>query len=520
MRCMTAAPLSRLIDKLPVLSRSGSADPEISSLRYDSRQVDTGSIFFAIPGDHVDGHRFIPQAVEAGCAAVVCEELPEERADGVVYLQVAKTRIALSAIAARLNGHPSRTIPVIGITGTDGKSTTTYLIDQLLTLLEEESAFISTALVKRSFKVERNPFRQSTPEAPELQGFLREAIDQGKRVAVVEATSHGLSEKTARLKDLDFHVAVFTNISHEHFDFHGNFEQYRSDKANLFRSLDRTAQRKKEPEFPIFGVVNADDANAYYFQHATRQPVYTYSVASPEADLYASEISPDMEGTSCVVHWRNESREARIPLPGPFNVENVLAALLTVAKILDYNPLDILEIVPRLTSPPGRMEIVSREFDFVPIVDYAHTPGAYAKVLPLVKQYTPGRLIVLFGSAGERDREKRSMLGEEAARYADLLILADEDPRGEDGGALLEEISRGARHIRPEIQERNELVIIRDRREAIAHSIGIAQTGDTILYLGKGHEVSIIYADHVLEWDETTVVAEELKKFAAGRKTR
>jgi UDP-N-acetylmuramoyl-L-alanyl-D-glutamate--2,6-diaminopimelate ligase len=153
-------------------------------------------------------------------------------------------------------------------------------------------------------------------------------------------------------------------------------------------------------------------------------------------------------------------------------------------------------------------------------VDYAHTPGAYAKVLPLVKEYTPGRLIVLFGSAGERDLEKRGMLGEEAARYADILILADEDPRGEDGGALLEEIARGARHIRPEIQEQGELKIIRDRREAIAHSIGIAETGDTILYLGKGHEVSIIYADHVLEWDETTVVAEELAKFAAGRKNR
>ncbi|MFW6227931.1 MAG: UDP-N-acetylmuramoyl-L-alanyl-D-glutamate--2,6-diaminopimelate ligase [Alkalispirochaeta sp.] len=519
MRCMIAAPLSLLIDKLPVVTRIGSRDPGITSLRYDSRQVDHGSIFFAIPGDHVDGHRFIPQAVEAGCAAVVCEELPETISDDVVYIQVPKTRFALSAIAARLNGHPSRSIPVVGVTGTDGKSTTTYLIDQLLTLLEEDSAFISTALVKRSFKVERNPFRQSTPEAPELQGFLREAIDQGKRIAVVEATSHGLSEKTARLKDLEFHVAVFTNISHEHFDFHGNFEQYRSDKANLFRALDRTAGRKADPEFPIFGVVNADDPNAYYFQHATRQRVYTFSVTSAEADLYATEIVPDMEGTSCVVHWRGESREARIPLPGPFNVENALAALLTVAKLLDYNPLDILEVVPRLTSPPGRMEIVSREFDFVPIVDYAHTPGAYAKVLPLVKQYTSGRLIVLFGSAGERDLEKRCMLGEEAARHADLLILADEDPRGEDGGALLEEIARGARHVRPDIQERSELVIIRDRRTAIAHSLEIAGKGDTILYLGKGHEVSIIYADHVLEWDETAVVMEELEKFAARRRS-
>jgi UDP-N-acetylmuramoyl-L-alanyl-D-glutamate--2,6-diaminopimelate ligase len=225
-----------------------------------------------------------------------------------------------------------------------------------------------------------------------------------------------------------------------------------------------------------------------------------------------------MNGTTCVVRWRTESREVRIPLPGPFNVENVLAAVLTVARLLDYNPLDILEVVPRLKSPPGRMEIVSHDVPFVPIVDYAHTPGAYAKVLPLVKGYTPGRLIVLFGSAGERDREKRGMLGEEAVRHADILILADEDPRGEDGLALLQEIAAGCSRARPGIRFEEELFIIRDRREAIRFSLQLAAEGDTLLYLGKGHEVSIVYDDHVLDWDETQVVAEELATYRkAGR---
>ena len=250
-------------------------------------------------------------------------------------------------------------------------------------------------------------------------------IENGKRFAVVEATSHGLSEKTARLKDVAFHVAVFTNITHEHLEFHGSFERYRSDKANLFRALDRTAARRRDLDYPVFGVVNHDDPNAYYFRHATRQRVYTYSVRDPEADLYAGGLKPDMRGTSCLVHWGRESRETRVPLPGPFNVENVLAAVLATALILDRNPLDVLDVVGGLKGLPGRMQVVSHEAPFSPVVDYAHTPGAFEKVLPLVKGYTTGRLIVVFGSAGERDIDKRPMQGELAARHADSVILTD-----------------------------------------------------------------------------------------------
>jgi UDP-N-acetylmuramoyl-L-alanyl-D-glutamate--2,6-diaminopimelate ligase len=510
---MTVAPLSRLIGKFPVQKRSGTGDPDINGICHDSRQVHPGCLFVAIPGDHTDGHLYIPQALEAGAAAIICETMPDDVPEDVVVIEVARSRLALSTLAARFYGHPSREFPVIGVTGTDGKSTTTYLIDQLMTALDQDVSFVSTALVKRGFKVERNPFRQSTPEAPELHGFLRETLDFGKHFAIVEATSHGLSEKTARLRDIDFHVAVFTNITREHFDFHGNFEQYRSDKANLFRALDRTAGRKKDVEYPIFAVINADDPNAYYFQNATRQPSFTYSTVDPSADLYAADLQPDMTGTTCVIHWRKESRETRVPLPGPFNVENVLAAVLTVAHLLDYNPLDLLELVPRLKSPPGRMEIIARDMPYVPIVDYAHTPGAYAKVLPLVKGYTPGRLIILFGSAGERDVGKRDLLGEEAARHCDVIILSDEDPRGEDGLQLLKDIAVGCERARPGISYDEELFIIRDRREAIRFALSLGREGDTILFLGKGHEVSIVYADHVLDWDESRIVAEEVDAY-------
>lgn len=502
--------LSRLLEKFPVLDRQGSGDPTITRIAYDSRQADSESLFVALPGLHVDGHDYIDAAVDAGSPAIVCEKMPGERREGVMYVQVGHSRTALSAIAGRLYGAPSRELPVIGVTGTDGKSTTTYLIDQLLGLLEEESGFISTALIKRDLRVEKNPLRQSTPEAPEIHGILREMLENGKRFAVVEATSHGLSEKTARLKDVDFHVAVFTNITHEHLEFHGSFERYRSDKANLFRSLDRTAARRTDREFPIFGVVNLDDPNAYYFRQATRQPVLTFSVSNAEADLYATDIDPDSRGTTCIVHWRKEAREVRIPLPGPFNVDNVLAAVLTVAQLLDRNPLDVLDVVPDLKALPGRMQVVTHDLPFVPVVDYAHTPGAFEKVLPLIRGYTPGRLVVVFGSAGERDVEKRAMQGEIAARHADVVILTDEDPRGEDRMAIIEDIAAGCLTVDAAMRDRGRLHFIPDRRAAIGHAIDMAAAGDTLLFLGKGHESSIIYRDQTLPWDEVRVVAEEL----------
>jgi UDP-N-acetylmuramoyl-L-alanyl-D-glutamate--2,6-diaminopimelate ligase len=482
----------------------------IARIVYDSRSAGADSLFVALPGTHVDGHAYINDALDRGAPAVICEQMPENRRDGTMYVQVSHSRTALSALASRLFEHPSREIPVIGVTGTDGKSTTTYLIDQILSRLDEESGFISTALIKRDIKLEKNPFRQSTPEAPEIHGFLREMVEHGKRFAVVEATSHGLSEKTARLKDVDFHAAVFTNITHEHLEFHGSFERYRSDKANLFRSLDHTATRRTDSEYPIFAVINQDDPNAYYFRHATRKPVLSYSVRDPEADLYATNLEPDTRGTSCLVYWRRESREVRIPLAGPFNVENVLAAVLTVAQLLDRNPLDVMDVVPSLKALPGRMQVIDHTTPFVPVVDYAHTPGAFEKVLPLVRGYTEGRLIVVFGSAGERDIAKREMQGSLAARHADVVILTDEDPRGEDRMAIIEQIAQGCLAEDATIRDEGRLYLVPDRRGAIRHALEIAATGDTVLFLGKGHESSIIYDDHVLEWDEAAVVAEEL----------
>ncbi len=503
--------LARLIERYPVTTSVGSGDPLIRRLVYDSRHAGPDSVFFALPGQHVDGHDYIDQAVAAGAPVVVCERLPEKCSSGVIYLEVVGGRHALSTLSARLYDDPSRELPVIGITGTDGKSTTTWIIDQLLTQLDMESGFISTVLIKKDVKPEKNSFRQSTPEAPEIQAFLREMLENGKNVALVEATSHGLSERTARLRDVNFHVAVLTNINHEHLEFHGTFEQYRSDKANLFRNLDRTAKRLNDSPWPVFGVVNLDDPNAYYFRHATKQRILSYSVGNREADLVATDLVPTVENTTCVIHWRKEAREITIPLAGPFNVENVLAAVLTVAHLLDRNPLDLLDLVQRLKPLPGRMHVVSRETPFVPIVDYAHTPAAYEKLLSLIREYTENRLIVLFGSAGERDLAKRPMQGRIAARLADVVVLADEDPRGDDPMTIVEEIAAGCDEEDPTMRDEGRLIIELDRKKAIRRTIELAQPGDVLLFLGKGHEGNIIYADHSIPWDEAEVVAEEIR---------
>lgn len=509
---MAPIPLSDLIAQFPILDSQGSGDSLLDAITYDSRTARPGSVFFAVPGQHVDGHDYIDAAVENGAHVVFCERYPERIAPDRLYIRVANIRQAISRFSARFHDHPSRSIPVIGVTGTDGKSTTVYLIDQILSLLDYESGFISTPMIKRDLKIEKNPYRQSTPEAPEVHSFLAEMRGNGKQFAVVEATSHGLSERTSRLRDIDFHVAVLTNVSHEHLDFHGSFEQYRSDKANLFRSLDRTAARRRDGEFPIFGVVNLDDANAYYFRHATRQLVLTYSVGDSAADLYATSLEPTARDTTCIVRWRREAREVTVPMPGAFNVENVLAAVTTVAHLLDRNPLDVLEVVSMLKGLPGRMEIVDASLPFLPIVDYAHTPAAFEKILPLIKEYTEGRLILLFGSAGERDLEKRAMLGESAARHADLIVLADEDPRGEQPLTILEEIATGCARVSPTMQAEGRLHIIPDRREAIRYALESARSGDTVLFLGKGHETSIIYSDFVMPWYEAEVVSEEIKR--------
>lgn len=514
MPTMPQQPFSALLKDVPVTEQRGPGDPLITNIAFDSRNCVEGSLFVALPGFHVDGHDYIDDAVKRKAKAVLCSQLPEAVSPEVTYVVVPNTRHALSRAASAFYGEPARRLPVVGVTGTDGKSTTVFLIDQLLEAAGEESGFLSTVARKVDIGVEKNPYRQSTPEAPQIHEALFEMVEHGKRFAVLEATSHGLSEKTGRLMDVIFQAAVFTNITHEHLEFHGTFERYRSDKANLFRALDRSgALGDHDVDVPIFGVVNQGDPNAYYFKQATRRDVLTYGCNVESADLEATEIEGDLTGSSCLLRWGKEARKIRVPMVGTFNVENTLAALLTVAKLLDQDPLDLAEHVPTLRSLPGRMRPVTGESGpFTLIVDYAHTPGSFKRVLPMIKERTKGRLILVFGSAGERDLQKRPIQGGLAATYAEEIILTDEDPRLEDPTEILEQIAEGVRGQWESTGAQGTLEVIPDRTEAIDAAIRSANEGDTVLCLGKGHESSIIYADGPRPWDEEEVARELLVK--------
>ncbi len=512
---MRSAVLRDLFAGIPLESARGSMDRSVTSITYDSREARQGSLFVAMDGAHTDGHRFIAEAVRSGAAAVLASRPIEGVPEHVTVIQARGTRTLLSPLAAAFYGHPSRELRVIGVTGTDGKSSTVWFIDQLLSMRGKKSGFLSTVSFKTSEAVMKNPFRQSTPEATEIHGMLRDMADAGREFAVVEATSHGLASRTNRLGDVAFDAAVITNVTHEHLEFHGTFENYRSDKANLFRAL--SPSPVKAIHCPRFGVVNADDPSAEYFRQCARVPVYAYSgkggAAGPgAADLAALDVHSDITGTSFLLARAGANVQARLRIPGPFWVENLLAACLAVSRILEIDPLSLAPNVESLTSVQGRMDYVDRGQPFAVIVDYAHTPGAFEKLLPWIRAHTRGRIIAVFGSAGERDQEKRPLQGRAAAGFCDTIILTEEDPRGEDNQKILEQIASGCEgRLRG-----TDLLLVPDRSEAIGLAISRAAPDDAVLLLGKGHEGSIIGPQGPREWDERAEAEKALRVLGYG----
>ena len=471
----------------------GDMSHAVRGIAYDSREVEPGFLFAAMDGQHTDGHRYVGDAIRRGATAVLHSRPLTDVPAEVTCVRVSDPRTALSPLAAAFYRHPSKSLKVIGVTGTDGKSSTVWFISQLIGLLGGRAGFLSTVSFKTGDDVVKNPFRQSTPEASEIQGMLREMVDNRRDIAIVEATSHGLSARPNRLGDVLFDAAVLTNVTHEHLEFHGSFEQYRSDKANLFRAVSPDAP--KDVGGPRFAVVNAADPSAGYFAAASRVPVYRYG---PGGDLEARSCREDVSGTTFRMTSDGREEEARVRIPGPFWVDNALAAVLAAAGILEVPALSLAPLLQQLQSVPGRMDSVAQGQPFTVIVDYAHTPAAFQRLFPWMRARTEGKLTAVFGSAGERDREKRPLQGRAAAAHCDTLVITDEDPRGEDSMEILEQIAAGC-----EGKTRGrDLFLIPDRREAVRFAIGRAQAADAVLLLGKGHEGSIIGPAGPAAWDE------------------
>ncbi|MDR1596459.1 MAG: UDP-N-acetylmuramoyl-L-alanyl-D-glutamate--2,6-diaminopimelate ligase [Treponema sp.] len=517
----------------------GRGDPSITGLEYDSRKIKPGNIYFALPGLHTDGHRFIPDAIKNGAAVIIHQDEISKYQQGVSYFRVKDSRFAMSPLSAAFYDNPSRKLILIGVTGTEGKSTTVYLIYQLLKLAGKKAGFLSTVQYSDGKTENWNPEHQTTPEATAIHRLLAEMVNNGAEYGVIETSSHGLSPRTNRLGDVVFDVAVMTNVTHEHLEFHGTWEQYRDDKANLFRSLDRfdhtkdthpKKPAKKKPDKlspPSFGVVNADDPSAGFFAAATRHKTYTYSTRGNSADLSLNLISSGVRGNwyEALIRETGEIVTIRDQLPGAFNAGNVLAGLLAVSGLLSTPIKNLVPLVTQFKPVRGRMTIIQKGQPFDVFVDYAHTPSSFEAIFPPLRErlnkpggVRGGRIISLFGSAGERDTKKRSEQGRIAAQWSDLIFLTDEDPRGENPMDILEEIAQGCETYQgceayqgcKKWKRGKNLYLIPDRPKAIRKAFSLARPGDMVLLLGKGHENSIIYAEKTMAYDEITEAGKAL----------
>ena len=499
---MGKMPLEYLVSILSPLSIRGDKKKTISSIASNSNHVSPGALFFALGGIHVDGHQYIDSAICRGAQAIMHSKALATYQPGITYIQVYNTRRALSRVSSAFYQHPSKKLTAIGVTGTDGKSTTVSLIRQLLEQAGAPTGIISTTTFNIGGEEKMNQLRQSTPEAPYIHAMLREMVDKKQGHVVIEATSHGLSPINCRLADVEFDVAVFTNLSSEHLEFHGSIENYREDKTRLFRMM------AKSKNSGAFGVVNEDDAAREHFVRAAgRRKVLRYSIQSQNVDVSATRLIAKPNGTEFLLHTPGRTTPSGIRLPGLYNVENTLAALCAVAELKGMSVHEFASKLPELQGVRGRMETIRGNMGFHVLVDYAHSPGSFEKILPFLKTLCTGRLILVFGSGGERDLEKRPRQGALAAKYADMVFLSDEDPRGENPEKILKDIARGAATMAPG----ENLFLIPDRRQAIFQALMHARKGDLVAALGKGHEGSIIYANHVLPWDEAEVCREALR---------
>jgi UDP-N-acetylmuramoyl-L-alanyl-D-glutamate--2,6-diaminopimelate ligase len=467
---------------------------EVIALAYDSRRVTPGTLFFAVPGEHVDGHDFATEAVAAGAIAVVVErELPDVE---VPQLVVDRTRRALADAADAWFGRPSERLTVIGVTGTDGKTTTGWFA-YLMLHAGSRPGLIGTVSTGVGDDVRANEHRNTTPEALELQEMLAAMVRAGNDAVVMEATSHGLA--LDRTRNCRFDVGVVTTVTSEHLELHGSVEAYRAAKARLIE------------EAPL-AILNADDAAFGYFQARARDRVVTFAIET-DADVRASDLVPGPGGTRFRLEAPTWSGEVEVPVPGRFNVANALAAF-AVAESQGIPLDDAARALADRGTVPGRMQRIDAGQPFAVIVDYAHTTDSLRKVLTELRPVTTGRLIAVFGSAGERDPTKRAPMGRVAAELADVTIVTDEDPRLEDPRAINEEIASGAREAGAHDGE--SLHVIGDRRDAIGRAIGLAGPGDTVLLAGKGHEASIFYGTEKRPWDEAGAARAALRNAGWG----
>lgn len=490
--------------------RGTPSDPEVTGVVCDSRQTQPGNLFVAIAGVDVDGHAFIKDAVGRGAVAVVGQRPTSRifpRGADVPYIAVADSRRALALLSEAWNGYPGRKMRVIGVTGTEGKTTTVRLIHSILTTAGYRVGLISTVSALIGDEEVDTGLHTTTPDAPAMQQYLARMVEQGSQYAVIEVTSHGLDQQ--RVTGCEFDVAVVTNITHDHLDYHRTYQEYRAAKARLFESL-RTSYHK--PDTAKVSILNADDSSYDFLEAFAAERCYSYGVERP-SDIQAYNIRLSPVGTSFTASTPAAEFEVVTPLVGSFSVYNILAAIATCLS----QGVDVEAMQHGISSMPGvvgRMERVELGQDFIVLIDFAHTPNALDKALKAVRGLTTGKVIVVFGCAGLRDRGKRPQMGEIAGQLADAVFLTAEDPRTEDVSDIMRQIALGCERAGRRLGV--DYWQVPDREEAIAAAINRAKPGDLVIVTGKGHERSMCYGSTEYPWSDHDAVRKALRRRLGG----
>lgn len=471
---------------------AGSPDTEITGITNRSRDVAPGSLFVAWRGMEHDGHDYIPEALRRGAVAVVVEHdvmIPAE----IAVIRVQDSRVSLSRLVARFYDDPSHAIRVIGITGTSGKTTTAFLTEAVFRETGHRTGMIGTIWVKIGDQISLAD--ATTPEASDLQRIFAEMVKMKTDYVIMEVSSHALELK--RVDETRFVVGVFTNISHEHLDFHKTFANYVKAKRKLFEQMAR------DGETTAWAVINVDDIEGARLANELTIPVLRFGLGQ-DIDLRATEIQVSPQGTVFTAHYHGESAVMELKLVGRVNVYNALAAT-GVALTQGLSLATIADALGKVTGVPGRFETVDEGQLFAVIVDYAHKPDALAKVLSTCRELGHGRILTVFGCGGERDTAKRPVMGEIAARYSDWTILTSDNPRREDPSEIARQIAVGC------AKAGGEYITIIDRAQAIHAAINAAKPGDLVLIAGKGHETYQVFADRTIDFDDREVAREALR---------
>jgi len=486
--------LAQLVTRLPGAQISGDPNLEITAVTHDSRRSGPGALFVGIRGLVTDGTDFVEAARKKGAAAICSEQPP--KGEGT-WVRVPDAREALALFSAAVLGDPARSLELVGVTGTNGKTTTSYLIDSALRAAGERVGLVGTVEYRVADHIAEAV--RTTPEASDLQALLREMVDAGCRRAVLEVSSHSLALK--RVHGLEFKVAIFTNLTRDHLDFHGDMDAYFAAKRALFEKLLTSDGH---------AILNLDDDRAGELARVSRGRVWTYSLENPKADLFAEELRLGLDRTRLRARTPAGVLELESALVGRFNVQNLLAAL-GAGLALGLPPDAAQRGIATLPGVPGRMEKVALGQDFTVLVDYAHTDDALKNLLETVRGLGPRRVITVFGCGGDRDRTKRPLMGAVAARLSDVVILTSDNPRSEPPEAILDEIRRGIPASRAQ-----DTLVIPDRRDAIARALEMGREGVCVVIAGKGHETYQVLRDRTVPFDDRQVARDALARLAGA----